>query len=150
MADLDGALTWAAANGGDTARAAITGFCWGGRIAWLYAAHGPVKAGIAWYGRLEGASTPLTPKHPLELAPILRAPVLGLYGEADTGIPQESVERMRVALAAGSAAAKASRIVTYPEVPHAFHADYRASYREAAAKDGWKRLLDWLRDHGVR
>ena len=150
MADLDGALTWAAANGGDTARAAITGFCWGGRIAWLYAAHGPVKAGIAWYGRLEGASTPLTPRHPLELAPILRAPVLGLYGEADTGIPQESVERMRVALAAGSAAAKASRIVTYPDVPHAFHADYRASYREAAAKDGWKRLLDWLRDHGVR
>ncbi|AVO40390.1 dienelactone hydrolase family protein [Simplicispira suum] len=150
MADLDGALAWTADHGGDPARAAITGFCWGGRIAWLYAAHGPVKAGVAWYGRLEGAATPLTPKHPLELAPILRAPVLGLYGEADTGIPQESVERMRVALAAGSKAAKASRIVTYPDVPHAFHADYRASYRQAAAQDGWARMLAWLHDHGVR
>ena len=150
MGDLDSALAWAAQNGGDTSRAGITGFCWGGRITWLYAAHGPVKAGVAWYGRLEGASTALMPKHPLELTPILRAPVLGLYGEADTGIPQDSIERMRAALAKGSDAAKASRIVTYPDAPHAFHADYRPSYREAAAKDGWKKALAWLADHGVR
>ena len=150
MADLDGAVQWAKAHGGDTARVGITGFCWGGRIAWLYAAHGPVKAGVAWYGRLEGESTALTPKHPLELASILKAPVLGLYGEADTGIPQESVERMRVALKGGSDAAKASRIVTYPEAPHAFHADYRPSYREAAAKDGWQKAMAWFADHGVR
>lgn len=150
MGDLDGALAWAAQHGGDAARAGITGFCWGGRITWLYAAHGPVKAGVAWYGRLEGAATPLTPKHPLELAAILRGPVLGLYGEADTGIPQASVERMRAALAAGSQAAKASRIVTYPDAPHAFHADYRPSYREAAAKDGWEKALAWFSEHGVR
>ncbi|MCB1979569.1 MAG: dienelactone hydrolase family protein [Burkholderiaceae bacterium] len=149
MADLDAALAWAGQNGGDAARAGVTGFCWGGRITWLYAAHAPVKAGVAWYGRLEGAAAPLTPKHPRELAPILRAPVLGLYGEADTGIPQESVERMRAALEAGSPAAKASRIVTYPDAPHAFHADYRPSYRQAAAEDGWRRMLAWLRDHGV-
>lgn len=150
MGDLDSALDWAAQNGGDMSRAGITGFCWGGRITWLYAAHGPVKAAVAWYGRLEGAATALTPKHPLELAPILRAPVLGLYGEADTGIPQDSIERMRTALASGSDAAKASRIVTYPDAPHAFHADYRPSYRAAAAKDGWHKALAWLGEHGVR
>ncbi len=150
MADLDGAVEWAGSNGGDASRVGITGFCWGGRITWLYAAHGPVKAGVAWYGRLEGASTELTPKHPLELAPILKAPVLGLYGEADTGIPQASVERMRVALKGGSDAAKASRIVTYPDAPHAFHADYRPSYREAAAKDGWQKAMAWFAEHGVR
>lgn len=150
MGDLDGALAWAAQNGGDTSRAGITGFCWGGRITWLYAAHGPVKAGVAWYGRLEGATSPLTPKQPLELTPILRAPVLGLYGEDDSGIPLASVERMRTALASGSEAAKASRIVTYPDAPHAFHADYRPSYREAAAKDGWKQALAWFGEHGVR
>lgn len=150
MGDLDGALAWADANGGDSKRAGITGFCWGGRATWLYAAHGPVKAGVAWYGRLEGATNAMTPKNPLELAPILRAPVLGLYGEADTGIPMPSVERMRAALAAGSEAAKASRIVTYPDAPHAFHADYRSSYREGPATDGWKRALEWFRTHGVR
>ena len=150
MRDLDGALAWAKDNGGDTSRAAITGFCWGGRITWLYAAHGPVKAGVAWYGKLEGAGTEFTPKQPLELVSSLRAPVLGLYGEADTGISMESVERMRAALKNGPAAAKASRIVTYPDAPHAFHADYRPSYREAAAKDGWKRMLAWLQEHGVK
>ena len=150
MGDLDGALAWAAQNGGDTSRAGITGFCWGGRITWLYAAHGPVKAGVAWYGRLEGTATPLTPKQPLELTAILRAPVLGLYGEDDSGIPLASVERMRTALSSGSAAARTSRIVTYPDAPHAFHADYRPSYREAAAKDGWKKALAWFGEHGVR
>ncbi len=150
MGDLDAALVWAAQHGGDTSRAGVTGFCWGGRITWLYAAHGPVKAGVAWYGRLEGKATLMTPKHPLELAPILRAPVLGLYGEADTGIPQASVERMRTALASGSAAARESRIVTYPDAPHAFHSDYRPSYRPVPAQDGWKRALDWFTEHGVR
>lgn len=148
MADLDGAVQWANTQGGDADRLGITGFCWGGRVTWLYAAHGPVKAGVAWYGRMEGASTALTPKHPLELTPILRAPVLGLYGEADTGIPQASVERMRTALKEGSAPAKASRIVIYPDAPHAFHADYRPSYREAAAKDGWQKAMAWFGEHG--
>jgi len=149
MADLDGALAWAGQNGGDTARAGITGFCWGGRITWLYAAHGPVKAGVAWYGRMEGAASPLTPKHPLELAPILRAPVLGLYGEKDTGIPLDTIGRMKTALAAGSAAAKASEFVVYPDAPHAFHADYRPSYRKGPAEDGWQRALAWFKEHGV-
>ncbi len=149
MADLDGAVQWAGTQGGDTARVAITGFCWGGRITWLYAAHGPVKAGVAWYGRLEGAKTALQPRHPLELVSSLKAPVLGLYGGQDTGIPLESVERMREALKQGSAAAKASEFVIYPEAPHAFHADYRPSYREQAARDGWQKMLAWFNKHGA-
>lgn len=147
--DLDAALAWAKDNGGDTSRAGITGFCWGGRITWLYATHGPVKAGVAWYGRLEGAKTALQPRHPLELVSSLKAPVLGLYGGQDTGIPLESVERMREALKQGSAAAKASEFVIYPEAPHAFHADYRPSYREQAARDGWQKMLAWFNKHGV-
>lgn len=149
MADLDATVAWAAANGGDAARVGITGFCWGGRITWLYAAHGPVKAGVAWYGRLVGQPSELTPKHPVDIAPILRAPVLGLYGGKDTGIPLDTVERMKVALAGGSPAAKASQFVVYPDAPHAFHADYRASFRKEAAEDGWKRALDWFKTHGA-
>lgn len=149
MADLDGAVAWAGANGGDTARVGVTGFCWGGRITWLYAAHAPVKAGVAWYGRLVGQSSELTPKHPVDLAPILNAPVLGLYGGQDTGIPLDTVEKMKTALAAGSLAANASQFVVYPDAPHAFHADYRASYRKEAAEDGWKRALAWFKQHGV-
>lgn len=149
MADLDGALKWAAANGGDVSKAGITGFCWGGRITWLYAAQGPVKAGVAWYGRLVGNSTDLTPKHPVDLAATMKAPVLGLYGAADTGIPLDTVEKMKSALAAGTPAAKASQFVVYPDAPHAFHADYRPSYRQAPAEDGWKRALDWFKAHGV-
>src|SRR5690606_25854512 len=149
MADLDGAVQWAAANGGDAARVGITGFCWGGRITWLYAAHGPVKAGVAWYGRLVGTSGSLTPKHPIDVAAQLKAPVLGLYGGADSGIPQETVEQMKAALAQGSAAAQASQFVVYPGAPHAFHADYRPSFRKEAAEDGWRRLLDWFKLHGV-
>lgn len=149
MADLDGAVAWATANGGDGARVGITGFCWGGRITWLYAAHGPVKAGVAWYGRLVGQASELTPKHPVDLAPILKAPVLGLYGEKDTGIPLDTIGRMKTALAAGSAAAKASEFVVYPDAPHAFHADYRPSYRKGPAEDGWKRALAWFKEHGV-
>jgi carboxymethylenebutenolidase len=149
MADLDGALKWAAANGGDVRKSAITGFCWGGRITWLYAAHGPVKAGVAWYGRLVGSSSELTPRHPVDVAANLKAPVLGLYGAADTGIPLDTVDKMKAALAAGSPAAKASQFVVYPDAPHAFHADYRPSFRQGPAEDGWKRALEWFRTHGA-
>lgn len=149
MADLDGAVQWAAAHGGDGARLGITGFCWGGRITWLYAAHGAARAGVAWYGRLEGEKTALQPAHPVDLFPQLKAPVLGLYGGQDGGIPVASVERMRERLRHGPAAAKASEFVIYPEAGHAFHADYRPSYREQAAQDGWQRMLAWLHRHGV-
>lgn len=150
MADLDATVAWAAANGGDSGKLAITGFCWGGRITWLYAAHQPqVKAGVAWYGRLVGNATAQTPAHPLALVGSLKAPVLGLYGGADTGIPLDTVDKMKAELAQGSAAAKASQFVVYPEAPHAFHADYRPSYRKAAADDGWQRLLAWLKSQGV-
>lgn len=149
MADLDGAVQWAGAHGGNPDKVAITGFCWGGRITWLYAAHGPVKAGVAWYGRLVGQASALTPKHPVDLAPILKAPVLGLYGEKDSGIPLDTVDTMKQALATGSPAAKASQFVIYPDAPHAFHADYRPSFRQEAAQDGRKRALGWFRQHGV-
>lgn len=149
MADLDGALRWAAANGGDIGRVGVTGFCWGGRITWLYAAHAPVRAGVAWYGRLVGNSTELTPRHPVDVAAGLKAPVLGLYGAADTGIPLDTVDKMKTALAAGSPAARASQFVVYPDAPHAFHADYRPSFRQGPAEDGWKRALEWFRTHGV-
>ena len=154
LGDLDAAVAWAAANGGDTSKLAVTGFCWGGRQTWLYAAHQPkVKAGVAWYGRLVGDSTALTPRHPLDVAAQLKAPVLGLYGGADTGIALDTVEKMKAALAAagvqGNAAARASQFVVYPDAPHAFHADYRPSFRKDAAEDGWKRALAWLRQHGV-
>ena len=150
MGDLDATVAWAAANGGNTDKLAITGFCWGGRITWLYAAHQPkLKAGVAWYGRLVGNATTQTPAHPLALVGQLKAPVLGLYGAADTGIPLDTVDKMKVALAQGPAAAKASEFVVYPEAPHAFHADYRGSYRKGPAEDGWQRLLAWLKRNGV-
>jgi carboxymethylenebutenolidase len=149
MADLDGALKWAAANGGNADKAAITGFCWGGRITWLYAAHAPVKAGVAWYGRLVGTASNLTPRHPVDIAASLKAPVLGLYGGADTGIPLDTVDKMKAALANGSPAARASQFVVYPDAPHAFHADYRPSFRQGPAEDGFKRALEWFRTHGV-
>ena len=150
MSDLDACVAWAGAHGGDLNCAAITGFCWGGRVAWLYAAHQPrLKAAVAWYGRLVGAASAMTPQQPLDLVAQYKAPVLGLYGGADTGIPLDSVERMKTALAQGSPAARASEFVVYPEAPHAFHADYRPSFRQGPAEDGWKRLLAWLRRHGV-
>ncbi len=151
MGDLDAAVAWAGAKGGDVSRLAITGFCWGGRITWLYAAHNErLKAAVAWYGQLAGEPTPLKPKSPLDLVGKLDAPVLGLYGGKDTGITQEQVEKMKAALSASSdPESKASKVIVYPESGHAFHADYRPSYREADAKDGWKRCLDWLRQHGV-
>ena len=149
MADLDGAVKWAAANGGDASKVAVTGFCWGGRITWLYAAQGPVKAGVAWYGRLVGIPNELMPKNPIDLAANLRAPVLGLYGEKDGGIPLDTLDKMKAALATGNAASKASQFVVYPDAPHAFHADYRPSYRKEAAEDGFKRCLAWFKANGV-
>ena len=150
MTDLDAVVAWAGTQGADTKRLGITGFCWGGRITWLYAAHNPsVKAGVAWYGRLVGEATSLTPKHPVSLAASLNGPVLGLYGAADTGIPMSSIDSMKQALASGSSAAKASQFVVYPEAPHAFHADYRPSYRQGPAQDGWQRALAWFKAQGV-
>ncbi len=151
LADLDACVAWAGANGGDVSRLGVTGFCWGGRITWLYAAHqSAVKAGVAWYGQLVGPPpSALRPAHPIEVVGRLHAPVLGLYGEADTGIPMAAVERMKTALAGGSAAAKRSEIVVYPGAPHAFHADYRPSYRKEPADDGWRRCVAWLKANGV-
>jgi len=148
MSDLDAAVAWAAKSGaGDADRLAVTGFCWGGRVTWLYAAHNPrLKAGVAWYGRLAGQGTELQPRYPIDLAADLKAPVLGLYGGQDQGIPLEDVERMRAAL---DAARQPSEIVVYPEAPHGFHADYRPSYRPSDAKDAWDRCLAWFRRHGV-
>jgi carboxymethylenebutenolidase len=152
MADLDATVKWAGKNGGNADRAAITGFCWGGRITWLYAAHNPkLKAGVAWYGRVEGQTNANNPKHPVDLAVQLKAPVLGLYGGDDAGIPVTSVNNMKEVLALsasrGNKAAQASEFVLYPGAPHAFHADYRPSYRAAPATDGWNRALAWFKQH---
>ena len=147
MSDLDAIVAWAKANGGDTSKLGITGFCWGGRITWMYAAHNPaVKAGVAWYGRLVGEVTANQPKHPVDVAPTLKAPVLGLYGAKDGGIPLESVEKMKEALAKGSSK---STFHIYPNSGHAFHADYRPSYNEADARDGWSRAIAWFKANGV-
>jgi carboxymethylenebutenolidase len=148
MSDLDATVTWAQKSGkGNIDKLGVTGFCWGGRIVWLYAAHNPrLKAGVAWYGRLVGQANELQPKYPVEVAAALKAPVLGLYGGADQGIPNETVEQMRQAL---KAAGGRSEIMLYPDAPHGFHADYRPSYRKEAAEDGWKRLQDWFKKHGV-
>ena len=148
MADLDAAVAWAKSTGkGDTARLAITGFCWGGRVVWLYSAHNPnLKAGVAWYGRLVGAGNELTPKQPIDLVDSLKAPVLGLYGEKDGGIPVASVEQMQAAL---KKAGKPSEIILYPDTDHGFLADYRPTYNPKSAADGWKRLLDWFKKNGV-
>ena len=150
MTDLDATTAWAKGQGADASRLGITGFCWGGRITWLYAAHNPaVKAGVAWYGRLQGAVSALNPAQPIDRVGQLNGPVLGLYGGKDSGIPVESVNAMKTALAGGSAAAKASQFVVYPDAPHAFHADYRPSYRKDAADDGWQRCLAWFKSQGV-
>ncbi len=148
MSDLDATVAWAKASGkADTSKLAITGFCWGGRIVWLYSAHSPaLKAGVAWYGRLASPPDDLHPNGPVDLAASLHAPVLGLYGADDTGIPLADVEKMRQAL---KDANKASEIVLYPDTPHGFNADYRPSYRPEAAADGWKRMLEWFKKNGV-
>ncbi len=145
MSDLDATVAWAAKHGADTGRLAITGFCWGGRITWLYCAHSSrVRAGVAWYGRLVGEVNEYTPRHPLDVVDQLKAPVLGLYGGLDTGIPLETVEAMEKALQSGSTAARKSEIQLYDNAPHAFHADYRPSFRREDAEDGWKRMQAWF------
>ena len=154
LADLDGVVQWASGHGGDSQRVGITGFFWGGRITWLYCEHNPaVKAGVAWYGRLVGTASALTPKQPIELVAQLHAPVLGLYGGKDTGIPLSTLEDMKQALAGeaakGNAAARDSEFVVYPEAGHAFHADYRASYVKSAAEDGFQRALAWFKAKGL-
>ena len=150
MGDLDACIAWAAANGGDTQRVGITGFCWGGRITWLYAAHSnKVQAAVAWYGRLAGPTDPLHPAQPIELVGKINAPVLGLYGGEDQGIPVASVEQMKAALINGSPAACKSQFVVYPGAQHAFHADYRPSYNKESAEDGWKRCIAWFKANSV-
>ena len=148
MTDLDAAVAWGAKSSqGNAERIGITGFCWGGRITWLYSAYNPrVKAGVAWYGRLVGDPTPLTPKNPIDIASTLTVPVLGLYGGDDTGIPVSSVLQMQQALAPGKSG---SDILVYPATPHAFHADYRASYRREDAENGWMRLQAWFKKNGL-
>ena len=147
MSDLDTVVSWTKQRGGNVDKLGITGFCWGGRITWLYASHNPkVKAGVAWYGRLVGEASANSPKHPIDVAQALKAPVLGLYGAKDGGIPLESVERMRKALDAGNSR---SKIHVYPNSGHAFHADYRPSFNAEDAKDGWAKALNWFSTHGV-
>ncbi|PHM09405.1 dienelactone hydrolase family protein [Nostoc sp. 'Peltigera malacea cyanobiont' DB3992] len=148
LSDLDSTVEWAKKSAkGNGAKLGITGFCWGGRITWLYAAHNPqVKAGVAWYGRLVGDATELQPKYPVDIASKLTAPILGLYGGKDTGITLDTVEQMRDRLKSSSSK---SEIIVYPNAPHAFFADYRPSYREKEAQDGWKRLLAWFKQNGV-
>ncbi len=150
MGDLDATVAWAKAQGGDTSRLGVTGFCWGGRQTWLYAAHNPsVKAAVAWYGKLVGAQSSLQPRQPIELANELKAPVLGLYGGSDDSIPLDTIDKMKAALAQGSNAARRSSFQVYADAGHAFNADYRASYRKDAADDGWKRCLAWFKANGV-
>ena len=152
MGDLQATIQWSGKHGGDLKRVGVTGFCWGGRITWLAATLPQVRAGVAWYGRVIGEKTPGNPLHPVDIASQLHAPVLGLYGGADTGISLESVDQMRAALAKAAPtnlAAKESVIVVYPDTPHAFHADYRESYREGPAKDGWAKCLAWFKKNGV-
>jgi carboxymethylenebutenolidase len=148
MSDLDAAVAWAGKSGsGDVKRVGVTGFCWGGRITWLYCAHSSqVKAGVAWYGRLVGETSPLQPKYPIDVVAELKAPVLGLYGGQDQGIPLADVEKMRAALAA---AKNPSEIVVFPEAGHGFNADYRPSYRAEDAREGWRQALAWFRRHGA-
>lgn len=148
LSDLDATVDWTVRSAkGDSSRIAITGFCWGGRITWLYAAHNPtLKAGVAWYGRLVGNATELTPKHPIDVASTLKVPVLGLYGGQDTGIPLDTVEQMREKLKSSH---NKSEIIVYPNAPHAFFADYRPSYRKPEAKEGWERLQTWFKQHGL-
>jgi carboxymethylenebutenolidase len=150
LADLDACVSYAQTQGTDTGKLAITGFCWGGRIVWLYAAHNPmVTAAAAWYGRLTGEATPLTPQHPLDIAAQLRVPVLGLYGGQDGGIPLATLSQMQEALKHAPGKGAQSRFIVYPDAPHAFHADYRPSYRAAAAQDGWQQMLAWFKRYGV-
>jgi carboxymethylenebutenolidase len=147
LSDLDSTVAWAKAQGSDTGRLGIVGFCRGGRTVWEYAAHSSaLKAGVAFYGSLVDPPNPAWPKSPMQLAPDMKAPVLGLYGEADQGIPVAQIEAMKAALAAAN---KPAEFKIYPGAPHGFHADYRPSYRKEAAEDGWNQMQAWFRKYGV-
>jgi carboxymethylenebutenolidase len=147
MEDADAAMAWAAANKGDGAHMAVMGFCRGGRMTWLYAAHNPrLKAAVAYYGPVGGQPTPIQPYTATDIADRLHCPLLGLYGAADTSIP---VDAVHAAEAKAKAAHKTVEIVVYPDAPHGFHADYRPSYRKDAAEDAWKRTLAWFKRYGV-
>jgi carboxymethylenebutenolidase len=148
FADLDATAAWAKQQGGDTARLGIMGFCRGGRTVWEYSAHNPgLKAGVAFYGTLnDPPNIPGWPKSPMQLVREMKAPVLGLYGAEDQGIPVAQVEQMKAALAA---AGKTAEFHIYPGAPHGFEADYRPSYRKDAAEDAWKQMQAWFRKHGV-
>jgi len=148
QSDLDATLAFAKASGSaDVSRAAVIGFCWGGRQSWLYAAHNPsLKAAVAWYGPLGGAQNALKPKNPPDIVGDLKVPVLGLYGGKDPGIPAPQIEAMSKALAA---AGGASKIIVYDDTGHAFHADYRPSYNKADAEESWSQATNWLKQHGV-
>lgn len=148
MADLDASAQWAASQGADINRLGATGFCWGGRLAWMYAAHNPnCKAAVSWYGKLTAGHGPLQTRNPIDVAASLYGPVLGLYGALDASIPVADVERVRAALRQGNAASRASELVVYPKAKHAFFADYRPSYRKNDASDGWSRALAWFGQH---
>jgi carboxymethylenebutenolidase len=150
LADLDATFKWAGEHGGDVNKVGINGFCWGGRIAWLYAEHNPrLKAAVAWYGRVAGNQTPMTPANPIDRVSDLQVPVLGLYGRQDQSIPQETLEQMKQAIAQGPQAGRGSQFVVYDDAGHAFFADYRPSYKQADAEDGWRRALAWFKAHGV-
>lgn len=146
--DLDATVAWAKTTGqADTHRLGITGFCWGGRQVWLYAAHNhDLKAAAAWYGVLDWPKSDRAPRNPPDIVQQIDVPVLGLYGGSDPGIPLEHIEAFRAAL---KAAGKPCEIIVYPDAPHGFNADYRPSYRPADAKDAWKHMLSWFKDHGL-
>ena len=147
LSDLDSTVAWAKAEGGDTARLGIIGFCRGGRTVWEFSAHSPeLKAGVAFYGPPVDPPNPLWPKSPTQLAPDMKAPVLGLYGAEDTGIPVATVEALKAALAANN---KTAEFKIYPGAPHGFHADYRGSYRKEAAEDAWNQMQAWFKKYHV-
>jgi carboxymethylenebutenolidase len=149
FSDLDATVAWAKSQGGDVARLGIVGFCRGGRTVWEYSAHNRnLKAAVAFYGTLVDppAQAALWPKSPTQRAAEMKAPVLGLYGGADQGIPVAQIEAMKVAL---QAAKKTAEFKIYPGAPHGFHADYRPSYRKEAAEDAWKSALAWFKKYKV-
>jgi len=152
MADIDAAFAWAAKNKGSKKKISITGFCWGGRIVWMYAAHNPkLKAGAAWYGRVVPTDrSPVNeaqPKSPIDFAKDLKPPVIGFYGGLDKGITLDGVQRMQDELKKGKSG---SEIIVFPNADHGFHADYRASYNKQASDEAWEKLLAWFKKHGAR
>jgi carboxymethylenebutenolidase len=150
LSDLDSTVAWAVQNGGDPKRIGINGFCWGGRITWLYAEHNPhLKAAVAWYGRLGGSTSANSPSNPLDHPGDLKMPVLGLFGGQDPSIPQDTIAQMKQDVANGPMIARGSQFVVYGDAPHAFFADYRPSYRKADAEDGWRRAIAFFKEHGV-